>query len=175
MKTANKKYLNPVLAALFSAFIAVCSQITVVLPSGIPLTLQTFAVILCGYVLGVKWSAAAVTVILLTGLCGIPVFSSFGAGPYFFAGPTGGFLIGFLPLCILCSLSLKFKKRLFSILFSLFSLLLFYFIGTIWYCVVTGTPFISGFLVAATPFIPKDVLCAFTALFVAFRIKRKIC
>ena len=157
------------------AFIAVCSQISIVLPSGIPLTFQTFSVTLCGYMLGVKWGTIATSVYILIGIAGIPVFSSFSAGPYFFVGPTGGFILGFIPLCALCGVSVLKNKRHLNFLFSAAGFVIFYFLGTGWYSVITKTPLILSFISVTLPFIIKDILCAFTAFFVAFKIKRKLC
>lgn len=171
----NNKFLNPVLAALTAAIIAVCSQISFVLPSGIPLTLQTLGVTFCGYFLGVKWGIAAITVYLLSGLTGIPVFSSFGAGFYQFAGPSGGFLVGFIPLILFCGLSLKPKNKSVSFFLSSAGFVIFWFLGTVWYSVITKTPLFLSFTSVVVLFIPKDILCAFTAFFAAFKIKRKIC
>ncbi|MDY5627951.1 MAG: biotin transporter BioY, partial [Clostridia bacterium] len=65
---------------LFAAILCVCAQISIPTPFGIPFTLQTFAVALCGYILGAKKGALTVLVYILLGTVGLPVFSGFGAG-----------------------------------------------------------------------------------------------
>ena len=139
------KFTNPVLAASVVAFIAVCSQISIVLPSGLPLTMQTLAITLCGFLLGTKWGSIAVSVYIISGLFGIPVFSSFGSGFHYVSGPTGGFILGFLPLCFLCGLSENFKKPILKIIFALLGFLIFYFLGGLWYSLFTKTPLILSF------------------------------
>jgi biotin transport system substrate-specific component len=62
----------------------------------VPMTLQTFVVLLLGAALGARLAAASVALYLVEGLAGLPVFAGAVAGPVYMAGPTGGFLVGFL-------------------------------------------------------------------------------
>jgi biotin transport system substrate-specific component len=62
----------------------------------VPLTLQTLVVLLLGATLGARLAAASVALYLVEGLAGLPVFAGAVAGPVYMAGPTGGFLVGFL-------------------------------------------------------------------------------
>jgi biotin transport system substrate-specific component len=62
----------------------------------VPLTLQTLVVLLLGAMLGVRLAAASVALYLVEGLAGLPVFAGALAGPVYMAGPTGGYLVGFL-------------------------------------------------------------------------------
>ncbi|ANK59236.1 biotin transporter BioY [Loigolactobacillus backii] len=84
-----------ILAAEFAIIIAIFSQLIV--PLGlVPLTGQTFAVGLCATVLKRKYSCWAITIYLLLGLIGLPVFAGMASGIGALFGPTGGFLFGFL-------------------------------------------------------------------------------
>ncbi len=86
------------LIAVFAALLA--ASITVpgipVGPLGVPITLQTLAVALCGLVLGVGRGTAAVGLYILLGLIGLPIFAGFRSGPAVLAGPSAGYIIGFL-------------------------------------------------------------------------------
>jgi biotin transport system substrate-specific component len=62
----------------------------------VPMTLQTLVVLLLGAALGARLAAALVALYLIEGLAGLPVFAGAIAGPVYMAGPTGGFLVGFL-------------------------------------------------------------------------------
>jgi biotin transport system substrate-specific component len=62
----------------------------------VPMTLQTLVVLLIGAALGARLAAAAVALYLIEGLAGLPVFAGAVAGPVYMAGPTAGFLVGFL-------------------------------------------------------------------------------
>jgi biotin transport system substrate-specific component len=67
----------------------------------VPLTLQTLIVLLLGAALGARLAAASVVLYLIEGLAGLPVFAGAVAGPVYMAGPTGGFLVGFLAGAVL--------------------------------------------------------------------------
>ena len=96
--------------ALFTALMAVCAQISVPLPGGVPITLQTFAVMLASVALGFD-GVAAVAVYVFLGLIGVPVFSKFGATASL-VSPTGGFIVGFLPMSALMATIAKiFEKQ----------------------------------------------------------------
>ena len=84
------------LALLGSAVLAASAQ--VVLPAWpVPATLQSLAVLLLGALGGPRLGAAAVALYLLEGALGLPVFAGGKAGPAALLGPTGGYLLGFLP------------------------------------------------------------------------------
>ena len=93
MRSGRTKEL--VTAALVAALIAVGAWVA--LPIGpVPVTLQTFAIVLAALVLPPRQAFWAVGVYLLAGVVGAPVFAAGRAGLAAFAGPTGGFLAGFL-------------------------------------------------------------------------------
>ena len=80
-----------------SLFIALMAQITIPLPfTPVPITMQTFAVVLVGAVLGSKRGALAVVTYLAEGFAGLPVFLAGTSGIVKMAGPTAGYLIGFV-------------------------------------------------------------------------------
>ncbi|MBP3043188.1 biotin transporter BioY [Arthrobacter jiangjiafuii] len=84
--------------AVFAALIAAFSLLPgVPLGAGVPITLQTFAVMLTGILLGPSRGTAAVGLYLLAGLAGLPVFSGFRSGLGVLAGPSAGYLLAFLP------------------------------------------------------------------------------
>jgi biotin transport system substrate-specific component len=86
-----------VLVVVGSALIALGAQIAVPLPfSPVPVTGQTFAVLLVGASLGSRLGAASVTLYVLEGLAGLPVFAGGTAGLARLGGPTGGYLVGFV-------------------------------------------------------------------------------
>lgn len=90
---ANALFRNIILAVLGSALLAITAKIQVPMYP-VPMTMQTFAVLLIGLAFGWRLGAATVALYLLEGTAGLPVFSK-GGGLAYFAGPTGGYLIGF--------------------------------------------------------------------------------
>ena len=81
-------------AALMAVAICLCAWITV--PFAVPFTMQTFAVFAALLLLGGRDGTLAIALYLLLGLVGLPVFSGFRGGFGHLAGPTGGYLVGFL-------------------------------------------------------------------------------
>lgn len=73
----------------------------------VPLTLQTLAVLLVGGLLGPRLGVAAVTSYLALGLAGAPVFHNGLGGPALLAGPTGGYLVGFVPAAFLMGVACR--------------------------------------------------------------------
>ena len=89
-----------VYASLLAALMAVGAYLAI--PIGpVPVVLQNMFVFLAPLVLGRRWGLASVCVYLLAGACGLPVFSGGMGGIGRFAGPTGGFLVGYLPAVLL--------------------------------------------------------------------------
>ena len=88
-----------------AGLIALSAQLAVRLPlSPVPVTGQTFAVLLVGALLGSARGAAAAGVYLLAGAAGLPVFANGASGLLYMLGPTGGYLAGFLPAAWLTGL-----------------------------------------------------------------------
>ena len=81
-----------VMTGMFAAVLAVLSQIAIPMPSGVPVTLQTFAVALTGFVLGMKLGTAATAVYVMIGALGAPVFAGFSVGLGILLWKTGGFI-----------------------------------------------------------------------------------
>lgn len=88
---------DALLVAGFSLLTALCAQIVIPLPfTPVPITAQTFAVLLTGAALGARRGAAAIVLYVLEGLAGLPVFAGGAAGLARLQGPTGGYLLGFI-------------------------------------------------------------------------------
>ncbi|MDP8217149.1 MAG: biotin transporter BioY, partial [Candidatus Theseobacter exili] len=80
-----------------SFFIALSAQISILMPfSPVPVTGQTFAVLMVGALMGSRLGVLCVSTYLLEGMMGLPVFSYAHGGLIYLAGPTGGYLIGFI-------------------------------------------------------------------------------
>ncbi len=85
-----------------SVVLALSAQLAFHLPfSPVPITGQTFAVLLVGALLGSVRGGLVVLLYLAEGLSGLPVFAGGGAGPVILLGPTGGYLLGFVPAVII--------------------------------------------------------------------------
>jgi len=76
--------------------VAVCAKIQIPGTGTVPITLQTFAVVLVGATLGARRGALSLSAYLFEGAVGMPVFAGPIAGAAYFAGPTTGYLVGFV-------------------------------------------------------------------------------
>src|SRR5574344_2227740 len=92
----KRKLAGAVLTALFAALISAGCFIQIPLPGGVPIVLQDMLAMLSGMMLGPVYGTAAVLVFLILGCIGLPVFSGKAGLHVLIAGPTGGFLFGYL-------------------------------------------------------------------------------
>ncbi|HIR27495.1 MAG TPA: biotin transporter BioY [Candidatus Choladousia intestinigallinarum] len=158
---------------LFAALLTVLSQIQIPMPSGVPVTMQTFAVALVGFSLGWKDGLMSVFIYLLLGAAGLPVFAGFQGGIGSLAGPTGGFLWGFLFLAAGCGTPRKKSFFLRSTSRSA-GLILCHILGIFQYAAVTGADILQSFLLVSAPYLMKDVLSVTAAFFAAKALKRSL-
>lgn len=147
------------MAGVFAALLAVLSQLSIPLPSGVPVTLQTFAVALCGFTLGARKGAAAVVVYLLLGAVGLPVFAGFLGGVGILFGVTGGFLWGFIAMAALCGLKNPWLCAA--------GLVACHVPGILWFSFAAGLPLWESFLTASFPFLLKDLVSVLLAYLTA--------
>ena len=169
----KNKLFNFVLAALFAALIAVFSQISLKL-GDIPFTLQTFAVALCAYTIGVKFSTISIATYLVIGAIGIPVFANFRGGISVLFGATGGFLIGFFVMAICFALTYAIKNIPLKIVVNFAGLIGCHLLGTIWFMILSNVGFIQAITVTSLPFLLKDIVSMVLAYLIANRLRKVI-
>lgn len=147
-----------VYCALFAAVIGIMSQIAIP-TQPVPVNMAIFAVLLSGGILGKKYGALSVIVYTLLGTVGVPVFSGFRGGLGVIAGPTGGYVAGYVIIAfvtgLVCEKTCKMKYR---VLFMIFSVMLCYAVGTAWYCYVMQSNVTSAMVLCVIPFIPGDLI-----------------
>jgi biotin transport system substrate-specific component len=166
-----------------SLLMAVCAHVSVPLVfSPVPITLQTFGVLLIALTLGSKRGFAALTVYLIEGASGLPVFSPAGLGGVAqILGPTGGFLIAYPLVAFICGyifeknaprkvLSGAFGAALFA---ALVAEVVLFSSGMAWLKIFAGISFARAAALAILPFIPGEVLKAAAAAAIASRFNRK--
>lgn len=163
-----------VVAGVFAALLAVLSQISIPLPTGIPVTLQTFAVALCGFALGPGLGAAAVGVYLALGAVGIPVFAGFSGGVGSFVGMTGGYLWAFLPMAFLCGLGARQKNRALALTVGFLGLVVCHLCGSFQFALVSAVSPWNAFLLASAPYLLKDAASLVVAYLAAAAILRSL-
>lgn len=158
--------------AVFAALLAILSQFAIPLPSGVPMTLQTFAVALTGYTLGARKGGFAFLTYLLLGAVGVPVFANFKAGAMVLFGVTGGYLWGFLIMTVVCGAVAR-RPIVLALVGGLFGLALAHVLGLAQFTAITATPWEKAFMVASMPFLLKDVISVALAWMLARIIRRR--
>jgi len=162
------------------------AQLRVQLPwSPVPITGQTFAVLLAGVLLGKWWGGVSLALYAGLGIAGIPWFTGFGSGLGYLAGPTGGYIIGFVFAALFLGYFTDKYVRARSLV-SMLALMLFanfvliYVPGLLqlglWLNIVKGQPvtFSSLLMMGAIPFIVGDITKAVLAAAIARGITPKM-
>lgn len=129
--------LTLIYIALSTTLIIVCTYIT--LPFFVPFTMQTFAIFTIIGLFGTKNALCSLFLYLTLGSIGLPVFSGFRSGIGTLASMTGGYLIGFLWMCLVTGGLISFFKKKNKVTFfhyfvsMLAGLIICYAFGTLWY------------------------------------------
>ena len=155
------------------AIITICSWVTI--PIGpIPITLQMFAIPLLICILPSRCSVAAVCAFLLIGCLGVPVFSGFRGGIGVLLGPTGGYLLGYIPGTILGATIMGFARKrfedrrgvlvAFEVLAGISFTIVAYATGWIQYANVAGISLEASFWVSVAPFVIPDLVKVLVAV-----------
>ena len=169
--------------AVFAALIAALTLVPGLYLFGgaVPVTLQTLAVTLAAVLLGPRRGLLAVLVYLAMVAVGLPVASGFRGGLGVFAGPTGGFLVGFIPMVVavgaLAALALRRLRGawLTAGLFGagLVGIPVLYVVGVSWLAAVLGVSLVTAATMMA-PFLIADVLKAAVAAVVGSAVARAL-
>ena len=173
------------LCAVMAAVMCVIAPISV--PIGpISVTGGTLTIYLTACLLGPRRGLAATAVYLLAGFAGLPVFSNYMGGAGRLLGPTGGYLVGYLPMMLLAGLAAEHafqhfggreKKALMAALQFLGMVLataVLYAFGTAWYCVQAGVGLQTALAACVFPFIPFDLMKMILALLAGVPVRRRL-
>ena len=148
-----------VYASLLAALIAAGAYLAI--PIGpVPIILQNLFIFLSGLLLGSKWGVTSVGVYLLAGALGLPVFAGGVGGIGRFAGPTGGYLLGFLPAVYVIGWITETSRKhaVSDILAMLCGSLIIYACGVTWLKLLTGLTLTKTLAVGMYPFILGDII-----------------
>lgn len=148
-----------VYAALLAALMGAGAFIAI--PIGpVPIILQNFFVLLTGLLLGGRWGAASVSAYLLAGCLGLPVFAGGSGGIARFAGPTGGYLIGYLPaVAAVGFIADKGGRRFgYDLVAAIIGSVIVYLCGVPWLKMVTGMTWGKAVSLGMFPFLVGDAL-----------------
>lgn len=167
---------NLCMTGVLTAVTIILAQISIPMPLGVPMTMQTFAITLAAMVLGSKYGALSSLVYLLLGMVGLPVFSNFTGGISRLVGPTGGFLISFPLMAFLIGLGIEYRRKFRGalVLFVILGTVVNYLFGLAMYCLLTANSFAAGFTACVAPFIPTAIIKAVLAVILGLAIRRRL-
>jgi biotin transport system substrate-specific component len=144
----------------FSLLVALSAQI--VIPVGpVPITAQSFAVLLTGALLGSRLGAMALIVYLMEGTLGLPFFYGGSSGPAHLLGPTGGYLIAFPAAAFITGAFAEHgwdKRFLTSVAAMAIGSVVIMLSGWAWFSLVTNTALPVAFQLTVLKFIPGDII-----------------
>ena len=156
------------LTAAFVALIAVGGWVSLPIPP-VPVTLQTFFILLAAIVMG-RYAVLPVFVYLLLGVLNMPVFHNGLAGIGVLMGPTGGYLIGFIPAVLLAGVAFEQNNKIIRAGGIAAATLIIYLFGVTWMSYSTGMALAQAVLLGVVPFIAGDVLKGIAAFIIGERI-----
>ena len=148
------------LVIVFSLFIAACAQFSIQI-GPVPITGQSFAVLLTGALLGSRMGAAAVIAYLVEGAIGLPFFAGGGAGIVRFFGPTGGYLVAFPAAAFITGAFAEHgwdKRYPTAVAAMAIGSVVILLGGWAWFTILTNTPPVAAFKIAVLPFLAGDVV-----------------
>lgn len=154
----NKAH-NLVLTAMFASLTAIFSQICI--PIGpIPINFALVSVLISGSLLGSKYGAISQVIYVLLGCVGLPVFSGFTGGIGILLGPTGGYILGYVLAAFISGFLIRRceSKELIKFMYLLLSVACCYFVGTLWFIMITNNNLYNVVLLCVIPFIPADMI-----------------
>ncbi len=148
------------LVIVFSLFIAASAQFAIQI-GPVPITGQSFAVLLTGALLGSRLGAAAVIAYLIEGALGLPFFAGGGSGIVRFLGPTGGYLVAFPAAAFITGAFAENgwdKRYLTAAAAMFFGSAIILLGGWAWFAILTNTPPVAAFKLAVWPFLAGDII-----------------
>jgi len=163
------------LAAIGAAIIAILAQVTIPLPL-VPITGQTLAIGLIVTILGTRLGTLSVLLYILLGAVGMPVFSGMSGGLGVVVGPTGGYIVGFLPSAVIMGLYMKkFGITIpHAIVANIIGMIVTLALGTAWLKIAADLTWTAAFMGGAAPFIIVGILKAVLAAYLGVVVRRRL-
>lgn len=177
--TAKRKITTAqmTVTALMTAITCILGPLSLPIPiSPVPISLTNLVIYFMAYVLGAKLSVISYIVYLLLGMAGLPVFSGFSGGMAKLAGPTGGYLIGFIFLAAIAGFCVeRFPGKVYVHAAGMvIGTAVCYVFGTVWLSSQLGRTFLEGLGIGAIPYFPGDAIKIIVAVIAGPQIKKSL-
>lgn len=167
----NSQVVEMVTIALLAAIICILAPLSI--PIGpVPISLTNLVLYFFVIIVGTKDTSIAFIIYCLLGMVGLPVFSGFSGGLGKLVGPTGGYIIGFLPMIIVMGLYIEKHRKnyIMNIIVMEASTWIPYLLGTAWLSYSAKMPFAAALSAGVLPFIAEDLVKMVLAALVAPQI-----
>ena len=173
----NKQVCRIIGVAVFIILTSLGAFVRIPLPfTPVPITLQTFFVLLSGAFLGSQLGAVAQFSYILLGLWGLPIFTGAGSGLLYLFGPTAGYLFGFILASLFVGRFIKYCQNSLLLTFGILCVgdLILLISGVIWLGILLKHPLTKLLVIGFIPFLPGDLLKALIASGLFLRLKSRL-
>ena len=171
---SNSKIYTMCKIALMTAITCILAPLSIPVGS-VPISFTNLAIYLSLYILGWKMGTISYVIYMIIGMIGLPVFSGFTGGLAKLLGPTGGYIIGFIPMAIIAGLVIdNFKNRFLHFGAMIVGTAICYAFGTAWFCIVMDTTVMAALSICVIIFIPGDIVKMIIAMLIGPMLKKKL-
>lgn len=174
-KANTSKTYDMTVIALMAAVLCVLGPL--VIPIGpVPISIVPLVILLSVYLLGTKKGTIAVLLYLLIGAVGVPVFSGFAGGFGKIAGPTGGYMLGYIFMALIAGWFIHrfYDNLVIQFLGMLLGLAVLYAFGTAWLSISAGMSFQAALAAGVIPFVAFDVVKIIIAIALGRTIRKRV-
>lgn len=170
----NKKISikDMIMVALMAALTCVLAPLSIAI-GPVPISLTNLVVYFSVILLGKKYGTLSYIIYLLIGLVGMPVFSKFQGGVSILAGPTGGYIIGFIFMAFIAGIFIeKFDGNKFMYAVGMIiGTLVVYAFGTVWFCYIMNMGVMKALSLCVFPFVLVDLAKIILAVIIGPQMK----
>lgn len=175
-KIRNKtKIYNMTLTAMMAAVMCILGPLSI--PIGaVPISFTNLAIYFAVMLIGTRYGTISYILYMLIGIFGLPVFSGYSGGMGKLAGPTGGYIIGFIFMALISGFFINISKgkKAIIIIGMIIGTIVAYIFGTAWFVFAAKCGIIYALTICVFPFIIGDLAKILIAVFVGDSIKKKI-
>lgn len=165
------------LIGVMTAVTCIIAPFSIPLPfSPVPISMTNLVIYISIFILGTKFSTISYLIYLLLGAVGLPIFSSFSGGIGKIAGPTGGYLVGFIFLALIAGYFLEhFSGKIsFAIAGMVLGTCVCYLFGTVWLAMQMHLSFSAALATGVLPYLPGDCIKIIIAMILGPKLKKAI-
>lgn len=160
---------------LTTALICVVAPLTVPLPfSPVPISFANLIIYLCAVIVGTKKITISVLMYILIGAVGVPVYSGYNAGLQRIAGPTGGYLLGFIACAVFTGVFVeKFENKIYMYAIGMvIGTCVCYIMGTVWLSYCNNLTFMQALWAGVIPLVPGDIVKIVIAVLAGYKMRK---